>query len=132
MRYLLAGVLVLCVFVITIKLGHIPSNYPTYPNNVSATHMGPVYTNITSNYTQSCIDEYIKCDTTNRDITITLLTASGNAGFGPWVKKASANNKCRIDGNGAEVIEGFAIYSSLDKANESIKLISNGTNYDQF
>jgi len=31
MRYLLVGVLVLCVSAITLKLGHIPSNYVTYP-----------------------------------------------------------------------------------------------------
>jgi hypothetical protein len=36
MRYLLAGVLVLCVCVIAIKLGSIPDDYPAYPEEIKA------------------------------------------------------------------------------------------------
>jgi hypothetical protein len=39
MRYLLAGVLVLCVCVIAIKLGSIPDDYPAYPEEVKANVM---------------------------------------------------------------------------------------------
>jgi len=82
-----------------------------------------------SNYTVLTTDNVILSDTSGGAFTITLYTASGNAGKVVYVKKTTSDfNAITVDGNGTETIDG-ATTTTVDTIGETLYLVSDGTNW---
>lgn len=81
----------------------------------------------TSNYTLLSSDEYIPVNATSGTITISIPSASGNAGK-RWiiVKADSSTNSVIIKPDGSETINGAATYS-LSAQYDFVEIMSNGS-----
>lgn len=83
----------------------------------------------TSNYTVITSDQIVLGDTSGGSITFTLPTAVGNGGLVLFFKKTSSDsNPLVIDAFSSETIEG-SLLKNLVGENDSIKIISNNTNW---
>jgi len=83
----------------------------------------------TSDYTATTADDTILVDCTGDDVTITLYTASGNAGRNLSVKLIdNSGNTLTIDGNGAETIDGSTTID-LTTTYAAVRLQSDGTSW---
>lgn len=83
--------------------------------------------NADSPYTVTASDDYILCDTSGGDVTLTFPAAASNTGKTWFVKKTSASNECTLDGNGAETIDVDASIDLISN-NASVEIYSDGTN----
>jgi len=87
-------------------------------------------TEITSNHTMIHNDHFLCCDTTDGDITITLLPAAESKGHRLEIKKLdSSGNTIIIDGNGVETIDG-QVTQTLANQYDCLTIISDGTGWD--
>lgn len=83
----------------------------------------------TANYTAAVTDTFIPVDATSGAITITLYTASGNAGKRIKIKKIDNTlNAVTIDGAGSETIDGDTT-KVLSTRWEALELECDGTNW---
>ncbi len=81
----------------------------------------------TSNYTISGTDVVVFANATSGNVTITLPTASSNAGYRFYVKRIdSSANTCTIARSGADTIDGQTSVS-LDLQYMSLTVISDGS-----
>lgn len=80
-----------------------------------------------SPYTVSSSDDYILCNTAGGDVTLTLPAAASNTGKTWYIKKTSASNKCVLDGNSSETIDGDATIDLITN-NGMVELFSDGNN----
>ena len=73
---------------------------------------------------------YVRGDCTSNDITINLPTAVGNEGLTYIIKKVdSTGNTITIDANSTQTIDGEET-QTITQQYTSVKIISNGTNWD--
>lgn len=83
----------------------------------------------TSSYTLASSDELITCNATSGAFTLTLPTAVGISGRVYYIKKTDTTlNAITVDGSGAETIDG-ALTRVLSTQYESLKIVSNGSNW---
>lgn len=83
----------------------------------------------TTAYTTTTTDDVVLCDASSAGFTITLVTAAGNSGLELVIRKTDSTfNQIIIDGNGSETIDG-ALTKRLSTQYESIKIISDGSNW---
>lgn len=88
-----------------------------------------IATSKTANYTATTADDLIPCDATSGAFTVTLYSASGNAGHEITIKKTDSTfNVVTIDANASETIDG-ALTRRLCTQNEAITLACDGTNW---
>lgn len=83
----------------------------------------------TTTYTATTSDQTILADTSGGAWTLTLYTASGNAGRELYVTKTTSDlSALTIDGNAAETINGFTSVK-LITFGESLRIVSDGSNW---
>ena len=82
----------------------------------------------TANYTLTANDDIIQVDTSGGPVTVTLPTASGNAGRTYAVKLQTAGQAMTIATAGAETINGETDLV-LDEAGQAVRLVSDGANW---
>lgn len=83
----------------------------------------------TANYTATGVEGVILCDATAGAFTITLPAAASFANKTFYIKKTDAGfNAVTIDANGTETIDG-ALTTALSTQYESIRIVSDGTNW---
>jgi hypothetical protein len=81
----------------------------------------------TSNYTITGTDVVVFANATSGSVTITLPTASANAGYRFYVKRIdSSGNSCTVTRSGSDTIDG-QISLSLNLQYMSVTLISDGS-----
>jgi hypothetical protein len=81
----------------------------------------------TSNYTISGTDVVVFADATSGNVTITLPTASANAGYRFYVKRIDGSaNTCSIARSGSDTIDGQTSIS-LDLQYTSLTVVSDGS-----
>jgi len=81
----------------------------------------------TSNYTIAGTDVVIFADATSGNVTITLPTASSNAGYRFYVKRIDGSaNTCNIARSGSDTIDGQTSIS-IALQYDSYTVVSNGT-----
>ena len=97
----------------------------------SSSSVNLVVTTKTTTYTILTSDDVILGDTSSAGFTLTLPTAVGNTGKVFQIKYTDSGfaNALTVDGNGAETIDGSTT-TTLDTQNESLKIISDGTNWE--
>jgi len=84
---------------------------------------------ITTDTTLDNTYQVLLCDCTSGDITLTLPAAADNVGLMYHVKKTdSSANIVTVDGNASETIDG-ATTQTITSQYDSIKIISDGTNW---
>lgn len=75
-------------------------------------------------------DMLVVVDTQAGAVEVDLFTAVGNAGRRLVFKRAGTGvNAITLDGNAAETIDGSATNATLDAANDSLEIISDGANW---
>lgn len=82
----------------------------------------------TTTYTTTNADGVISVDATSASFTVTLVTASGNAGLTQTFKKINAANVVTIDANGSQTIDGLTTYA-LSAQWSWVTLVSDGANW---
>ena len=81
----------------------------------------------TSNYTITGSDVVVFANATSGNVTITLPTASANAGYRFYVKRIDGTgNNCTVARSGSDTIDGQASIS-LDLQYTSLTLVSDGS-----
>jgi hypothetical protein len=81
----------------------------------------------TSNYTITGTDVVIFADATSGNVTITLPTASANAGYRFYVKRIDASaNTCSVARSGSDTIDGQTSIT-VGSQYDSYTVVSNGT-----
>ena len=85
----------------------------------------------TTTYPMTTADNFIFGDTSSAAFTLTLPTAVGNTGKVFEIKYSDSGfaNALTVDGNGSETVGGSA-NQKLHTLGETLKVISNGTNFD--
>ena len=84
----------------------------------------------TSAYTVQTSDDLIFANANGAGFTLTLYSASANAGRMIKIKKTDNTfNVVTIDGNGAETIDGN-LTTTLNTRGETIRIVSDGTNWE--
>lgn len=87
----------------------------------------PADTSKTGNYTATTADEFIRCDASSGDFTITLYAASGNAGKTLKILNTGASGVVTVDGNASETIGGDTLkYLS---GGQSLTIECDGSNW---
>lgn len=81
-----------------------------------------------STETLTITDYFINCLANDNEVVITMPAINVNYSQTLIVKytDSGSTNKCKLDGNGAEQIEGFDVYSGLDTYKESAIFKSDG------
>ncbi|MGC4036100.1 MAG: hypothetical protein QM764_09075 [Chitinophagaceae bacterium] len=86
------------------------------------------YKSFTANTTSTSSDDFLVFTGTTA-ATLTLPTASGCTGREYWVKNASSNiSLLTIATTSSQTIDGLSSWT-LDEANETVRLVSNGSNW---
>ena len=84
----------------------------------------------TTTYTVAVTDDIVFVDSSGGAFTVTLFTAVGNSGKIITIKKTESSvNIVTIEGDGSETIDGN-LNRKLATNNETIKLVSDGTNWE--
>lgn len=103
------------------KTLRVASGVPTWDDATLATSTK------TSNYTITGTDVVIFADATSGNVTITLPTATSNAGYRFYIKRIDGSaNTCSVARSGGDTIDGQASISLLAQYT-SITVISNGS-----
>jgi hypothetical protein len=90
--------------------------------------MSTAFKTFTANTTSTATDDFLVFTGTTA-ATLTLPTAATCTGREYWVKNASSNTSLlTIATTSSQTIDGLSSWT-LDEANESIRLVSNGTNW---
>jgi len=97
---------------------------PTWQASTSPT---PADTSKTGNYTATTADEFIRCDASGGDFTITLYTAASNAGKTLKILNVGSSGLVTIDGDGSETIGGSS--QKYISAGQSVYIEADGTNW---
>lgn len=83
----------------------------------------------TTSYTISATDVVIFADATSGSVTISLPTASANAGYKFYIKRIdNSANTCTIARTGTDTIDGQTSFT-CDLQYTSMTVVSNGTNW---
>lgn len=80
-------------------------------------------------YTLTSTDYFINCLANDNEVVLTMPPIDATYSQTLMVKYTDSGsaNKCKLDGNGAEQVEGFAVYTSLDTYLEGAIFKSDGS-----
>lgn len=104
--------------------------YIDYDGSVAAAGIKTAFRNLSSaTETLTSADYFINCLANDNEVVITMPAIDANYSQTLMVKytDSGSTNKCKLDGNGAEQVEGFTVYTSLDTYLEGVILKSDGT-----
>jgi hypothetical protein len=99
-----------------------------YESDIPTSSNVQPYAAKTTTYTTTNADGVISVDATSASFTVTLVSASGNAGLTQTFKKINAANVVTIDANSTQTIDGVTTYA-LSAQWSWVTLVSNGSNW---
>ncbi len=83
----------------------------------------------TNNYTSLIGDNVILLDGSSNSVTLSLITAVGNTGLIYYIKALDVSNSVDINPNASETIDGVTSNFELYTQNDSLTIVSDGSNW---